>query len=242
MLINGKTDIGLCRSHNEDAMRYGVFEDGTAWAIVCDGMGGVHGGQLASEMALEFISKKIELCYNKDMPSFSFENLFLSTITTANILVYDRASFSEEVKGMGTTVVSAIVKEGIACIAHVGDSRVYKISNNTITQITKDHSLAQEMLDNGQITQEEFENFPRKNIITRAIGVDETVEIDFSFVSLEDGDALLLCSDGLSGLVDSKELLKIYTENDFSSLSDKYIETANNYGGYDNVTVVVMKG
>ncbi len=242
MLITGKTDVGLCRSQNEDGMQYGAFDDGTAWSIVCDGMGGVHGGQLASSMAIDFIGKKIQMCYNKNMSTFSFENLLLSTVTTANILIHDRAYCNEDIKGMGTTIVSAIVKNNVACIAHVGDSRVYKLTDTSVTQITKDHSLAQQMLDNGQITQEEFENFPRKNIITRALGVDETVEIDFSFVNLDENESLLLCTDGFSGLVSTDEMLSIYRESDFDSLCEKYINAANIKGGYDNITVVVMKG
>lgn len=242
MQIVGSTHTGKIRSSNEDCYDYGVFEDSTSWAIVCDGMGGVHGGHVASELVLSMVSDKIKKCYNKLMPSYSFENVFLSTITTANILVHDRSFTDEDLKGMGTTIAAAIVKENIACIAHVGDSRVYKISGDKIEQVTKDHSLAQEMLDRGQLTQEEFKNYPKKNIITRALGVEEKIEIDFDFVELHENDALVLCSDGLSNLVADDELLKIYQETPIDELCEKYIETANNNGGYDNITVVVMKG
>ena len=143
---------------------------------------------------------------------------------------------------MGTTVVAAIVKNNEACIAHVGDSRAYKISKDKIEQVTKDHSLVQEMLDNGQITQEEFEVTPIKNIITRALGIGEEVEIDFDFVCVNPDEALILCSDGLSGLVSDSEILDAYLNNDFESLAEKYIELANANGGRDNITVVIMKG
>lgn len=242
MNIVGATDKGIVRSVNEDGYDYGTFDDGVAWAIVCDGMGGVRGGHIASDLVLTLVSEKIKKCYNKLMPSYSFENMLLSTITTANVIVHDRSFIDEELKGMGTTIVAAIVKEGIACIAHVGDSRLYKISGDQIEQLTKDHSLAQEMLDIGQLTPEEFENYPKKNIITRAVGVDEKVEIDFDFATLNEGDSLVLCSDGLSNLVSESRMLEIYNENSLETLCEKYIEEANKNGGYDNITVVVMKG
>lgn len=242
MMITGKTDIGVVRSKNEDALDYGILSDGTSWSIVCDGMGGVHGGKIASTAAIEMVSEKIRKCYNVSMSVSSLENLLLSSITTANVDVFDRGIYDKSLKGMGTTIVSAIVKNNEACIAHVGDSRAYIIRNNTIEQITKDHSLVQQMLDSGQITKSEYENNPIKNIITRAMGVSEKIDIDFDFVNVNEGDALLLCTDGLSGLVSDERLLEIYKTTDFESLADKYIQEANNNGGTDNITVVIMKG
>ena len=242
MNIVGKTDKGIIRQQNEDSFDYGVFDDGVGWALVCDGMGGVHGGRMASTIAIEMIADKIKKCYNKHMPVASLENLLLSSITTANVTVFDRGSVDEELRGMGTTVVAAVVKNNEACIAHVGDSRAYKISEGKIEQVTKDHSLVQEMLDNGQITKQEIEFTPIKNIITRALGISEEVEIDFDFVCINPGEAIVLCSDGLSGLVSDREILEAYLENDFETLADKYIELANAYGGRDNITVVIMKG
>ena len=242
MLIKGNTDIGKVRSANEDGFDFGAFDDGTAWAVVCDGMGGVRGGQIASSLVTEIVSDKIRKCYNKMMPVFSFENIFLSTITTANVIVNDRSFIDTEYQGMGTTIAAAIVKDSQACIAHVGDSRVYKLSTDGITQITKDHSLAQEMLDSGQITKEEFDNYPKKNIITRALGIDEDIEIDFDFTTVEEGEVLLLCTDGLSGLLGDEDILRIYNTTDFELLCDEYIKAANEKGGYDNITVVAMKG
>lgn len=242
MLIKGNTDIGKIRQANEDGYDFGSFDDGTSWAVVCDGMGGVRGGQIASSLVTEMVSDKIRKCYNKLMPVYSFENIFLSTITTANVIVNDRSFTDTEFQGMGTTIVAAIVKDTQACIAHVGDSRVYKLNGEGITQLTKDHSLAQEMLDSGQITKEEFENYPKKNIITRALGIDEKVEIDFDFTDVTEGDLLLLCTDGLSGLLSDEEIYNIYRNTDFELLCDEYIKAANEKGGYDNITAVVMKG
>ncbi len=242
MKIVGNTDIGKIRSKNEDGYNFGHFDDGTSWAVVCDGMGGIHGGKIASSVAIDMVSEKITKCYNKLMPVSSLENLLLSAITTANVTVYDRGSAQQDLKGMGTTIVAAVVKNNEACIAHVGDSRAYIISGDTISQVTKDHSLVQEMLDKGQITKQEFENMPIKNIITRAMGIDEEIDIDFDYVCINEDDALILCSDGLSGLVGEEEMLRIYRETDFDSLADRYIEEANKKGGKDNITVVAMKG
>lgn len=242
MRIIGNTDVGRTRIANEDAFKYGTFDDGTSWAVVCDGMGGVHGGKIASSTAINMVSQKIRKCYNPAMSISSIENLLLSSITTANCIVFDRGESDSELEGMGTTIVAAIIKNNEACIAHVGDSRAYLISDDSIKLVTKDHSLVQEMLDIGEITQSEFEHHPIKNIITRAIGVDEKIEIEFDIIEFNDSDSLILCSDGLSGQVDKDTMLKIYKETEFESLADKYIEVANDNGGIDNITVVIMKG
>lgn len=238
----GSSDKGKLRVRNEDAYRFGYFDDGSAWGVVCDGMGGVHGGQLASNIAINMVSDKIKLCYTQSMPVTSLENLLLSAITTANVTVFDRGIYDNSLKGMGTTIVATIIKNSTACIAHVGDSRAYKISEESIEQITRDHSLVQEMLDKGQITKEEFENNPIKNIITRAMGVGEEIDIEFDFVELKKDEAILMCSDGLSGMINEEKIHEIYKTTEFDKLTDKYIQAANDNGGLDNITVVVMKG
>lgn len=236
----GNSDIGMRREKNEDSFRFGSFNDGVVWAVVCDGMGGAAAGERASSIATEVIGEKIQKCYNHSMSEKSLENLLLSAITTANVAVYDTAEADPSLSGMGTTVVAAIIKNNIATVAHVGDSRAYYISGQNISQITKDHSLVQEMYDNGQITKEELENHPNKNIITRVLGLREKVEIDFDTVYMSSQDALILCSDGLSGCVNDEKLLEIYENNEFESIAARYIEAANDAGGPDNITVVAM--
>ena len=238
----GNSDIGKVRKNNEDAFRFGRIDDNVSWAVVCDGMGGAAGGQIASTVAADMVGKKIEKCYHKSMGDGSNENMLLSAITTANVTVYDRALADEFLNGMGTTIVCAVVKDGTACIAHVGDSRCYLIHDGEITLLTKDHSLVQEMLDKGQITQEEFETHPIRNIITRALGVAEKVEIDFDTIEFGAGDVLLLCSDGLSGSVKAPQMLEIFQQTPFESFPAKLIETANRAGGNDNITAVAMMG
>lgn len=237
----GKTDIGRKRSRNEDSFCFGECCENVSYAIVCDGMGGASGGQVASSLTCKIVDDKIKKCYNKSMTERSLENLLLSAITTANVEIFDKAAVDDSLKGMGTTIVAVIVKDDTACIAHVGDSRAYYISKNSITQITKDHSLVQEMLDNGQITKEEFENHPNKNIITRALGVGEDIDIDFEYVTLSKDDAILICTDGLSGLVKDSELYDIYNNAHFDDVADLYIKAANEKGGKDNITAVIMK-
>ncbi len=237
----GRSDIGMRRKNNEDSFRIGQLEDGVVWAVVCDGMGGASAGQVASLLAADMVSSKIEKCYNKLMTEKSIENLLLSAITAANLIVFDKSREDESLYGMGTTIVACIIKENYACIAHVGDSRAYLIHNDEISQITKDHSLVQEMLDNGQITEEEFKNHPNKNIITRALGVREKIEIDFNNRLLENNDAIILCTDGLSGCVSDEEILETYTKNEFETVADKLISQANSNGGPDNITAVAIE-
>lgn len=237
----GCSDIGMRRKHNEDTFRFGEFDDGVSWAVVCDGMGGASGGQVASSLAADMVSTKIQKCYNKLMTERSIENLLLSAITSANLIVFDKSEEDTSLSGMGTTIVACVIKENYACVAHVGDSRAYFIHNGEISQITKDHSLVQEMLDNGQITEEEFKHHPNKNIITRALGVGEKIEIDFNHLVLESEDVILLCTDGLSGSVSDEKILELYNTSEFENLAACYIKQANENGGPDNITAVAIK-
>ena len=187
MKIVAKTDKGLVRDNNQDSYAVGELPGEVAWAVVCDGMGGAAGGNIASALAVKVISDKINTSYNQNMRDSSIKNLLDSAITAANIEVYDMADAHSELKGMGTTVVCAIVRDNTAFIAHAGDSRAYIAKNNELTQITTDHSLVQDLVNLGKITQEEAENHPKKNLITRAVGVDKQIQIDFvqKFFSLD---------------------------------------------------------
>ncbi len=238
----GNSDIGRVRQNNEDAFRFGRINDSVCWAVVCDGMGGASGGQVASTVAADMVSKKIEKCYNKSMSESSIENMLLSAITTANVTVYDRAIADEFLNGMGTTIVAAVIKNGHVNIAHVGDSRAYLIHDGEITQITKDHSLVQEMFDKGQISKDELSHNNLRNIITRALGVAEGIDIEFNNAELGKGDVLLLCSDGLTNEVSDEKILSLYKSTKFEMYPAKLIEQANKAGGKDNVTVVAVQG
>ena len=172
MKIVAKTDKGLVRENNQDAYAVGELPGEVAWAVVCDGMGGAAGGNIASALAVKVISEKITSAYNERMRDASIKNLLDSAIAAANIEVYDLAYSRSDLNGMGTTVVAVIVRDNIAYIAHAGDSRAYLVSKDDVKQITVDHSLVQNLVDRGEITPEEAERHPKKNLITRALGVD----------------------------------------------------------------------
>ena len=238
MKLFGKTDIGLVRETNQDAFSFGSFDDGNCWAVVCDGMGGVSGGQVASEICVEKVSEAIKRSYRKGITLSSAKNLLTTAINAANSAVFKEAQENIELKGMGTTVVAVLVLGSIAVVAHVGDSRAYLI-NDEINQITKDHSFVQLLIDTGKITEEEAKVHPDRNVITRAVGIEHVVDVEIDIVDINDNDKLLICTDGLNGYVPDADILKIIKEYGDSS-TEKLVETANNAGGRDNVTVVML--
>ena len=238
MQVYAKTDIGKTRETNQDAFDTGYFNDGTVWAVVCDGMGGVSGGQVASALCIDKTVNALKRSYRENMTVNNVKNMLVSAINAANSYVFDESLKDRELKGMGTTIVAVVIVNGIAVIAHVGDSRAYLV-NDTIKQITKDHSYVQLLVDNGKITPEEAETHPDKNIITRAIGIEGFVDVEVDMVDIKAADKLLLCTDGLSGYVKDGDILKIVKEYGDSS-TEKLVETANLNGGRDNITVVLI--
>ncbi|MBR5233410.1 MAG: Stp1/IreP family PP2C-type Ser/Thr phosphatase [Clostridia bacterium] len=241
MKISAGTDVGMIRSGNQDSYAIGELEGG-AWAVVCDGMGGHAAGNVASEMAVEKISTCIKSNFRQGMSVASIKNVLESAIVTANADIYDKAQKNQELEGMGTTAVVSVCLGNKCVIAHVGDSRCYYVSGNTITQITKDHSLVQEMIDAGLITPEEAECHPRKNIITRALGgCYDDVEVDFNDLVISEGDMIVLCTDGLTNHVDENTILENISGDDIHNFADRLIRIANENGGRDNITAVVMR-
>lgn len=240
MKIFGKTDIGLVRETNQDAYDFGYFDDGNCWIVVCDGMGGVSGGQVASTICVEKVSEGLERGYRDKMSLSSAKNLLTSAINAANSAVFKEAQDNIVYKGMGTTVVAVLVLGDIAVIAHVGDSRAY-ILNDEINAITKDHSFVRLLIDTGKITEEEAKIHPDRNVITRAVGIEHVVDVEIDIADLNENDKLLICTDGLNGYVEDEVILKTVKEYGDSS-AEKLVETANNAGGRDNVTVVIVQG
>ena len=240
MRIVAKTDKGIVRDSNQDAYAVGEFSDEVVWSVVCDGMGGVAGGNIASVLAVKVISDKINASYRDKMRDSSIRNMLDSALTAANIEVYDFAETRPDLKGMGTTVVCAIVRDNQAYIAHAGDSRAYVINKGNIHQVTTDHSMVQDLLDRGKITNEEAEHHPNKNIITRAVGVDKSINIDFSQIDLNEDDVLLLCTDGLSNYVSNDEMIEIMSDGKQYAFADRLVNRANKNGGGDNITVVII--
>ena len=238
MKIFGKTDIGLVRETNQDAFSFGSFDDGNCWTVVCDGMGGVSGGQVASAICVEKVSEAIKRGYRNKMTVSSAKNLLTTAINAANSAVFKKSQEDFEVRGMGTTVVAVIVLGNLAVVAHVGDSRAYLL-NDEIKPITKDHSFVQLLIDTGKITEEEAKVHPDRNVITRAVGIEHVVDVETDIVDINNNDKLLICTDGLNGYVSDADILKTVNEYGDSS-TEKLVETANNAGGRDNVTVVML--
>lgn len=239
MKIAAKSDIGKVRESNQDAYATGEMPNGVAWAVVCDGMGGAAGGNVASETAVKIISEQITSAYRASMRSKSIKNLLVSAISAANISVFDLAQANAKLAGMGTTVVCALVTDGVAYIAHAGDSRAYLL-HTELLQLTRDHSVVQEMVDTGRITPEDAKSHPSKNIITRALGVLPEIRVDFCEQAMENADVLLLCTDGLTNFVENAEILQLAKNSADKNLPELLVEKALENGGGDNVTAVTI--
>ena len=256
MICSGNTNIGMRRRVNQDAFKFHRYTERTSLYVVCDGMGGAKSGEVASKLAaetfVEVINQFIEPIKRKNKPvgTSDIKRALAKAVDIANERVYTTAKKNEECNGMGTTLVAALVIDKNVFIINVGDSRLYKIKNNTIKQITKDHSWVQEMVDMGRITPEEAKNSTNKNIITRAVGTNSMVEGTIYQLKVEDGDFLLLCTDGLTGMVEDDVICNIVSNDRHSSRLDqveldlrvrKLIDTANKNGGHDNITVVLVR-
>lgn len=240
MKIYSRTDKGMVRHSNQDAEMHGIFDDGSAWAVVCDGMGGANGGNVASSTAVEEISVRLTANYTSGMSASQIRDMIARAVNAANIKVYIEAQEDISLRGMGTTVVVVIVRGDTAYIAHAGDSRVYLYAKGDLRQMTVDHSVVQVMVDSGELTETEARFHPRRNLITRALGVKPKLDIDHCECPVAKGDILLLCSDGLSNYVDDLEMYKILYKYKDDDAVNMLIDTANRHGGGDNVTAVTV--
>lgn len=240
MEVFSKTDKGMVRSSNQDAELHGEFAGGDVWAIVCDGMGGANGGSVASNTAVQKIADNLKAHYVSGMSSNAIREMLGRAIQAANIKVYIEAQEDLSLRGMGTTVVAVIVSGNTAYIAHAGDSRAYLLTDSAVRQLTTDHSVVQVMVDRGELTADEARHHPRKNLITRALGVKPKLDIDYCECPFAAGDIILMCSDGLSNCVEENEMCDILRTNDGQTAVDKLIDTANQNGGSDNITAVAL--
>lgn len=238
--IVAKTDIGLVRTSNQDSYAAGELPGSVAWAVVCDGMGGAAGGSYASSMAVKIISERISASYRQGMSDISIKNMLTSAIIAANVSVFDKGQSDSDLTGMGTTVVVAMIVNESVYVAHVGDSRAYILTQGKLNQLTKDHSLVQEMVDSGKLTPDEANEDPRKNYITRALGVKSDVRVDFCQEFLSGDEIIILCTDGLTNYVKPDEVFELTDDGNFNEFAERLVNRANNNGGGDNVTVVTM--
>ncbi|MDD5688586.1 MAG: Stp1/IreP family PP2C-type Ser/Thr phosphatase [Elusimicrobia bacterium] len=246
--VFGITDLGLNRENNEDSF---CIDETINIFVVADGMGGHASGQIASKMAVDVIKERMLYAFNNDKfehftsskPNLSkHANYLVNCIQIANKVIYESGKNYPQNKGMGTTVVSALIVGNNLIVAHVGDSRLYLIRNNDINPLTIDHSIVMEQVRKGLISTEEASKSDMQNILTRALGTEESVEIDVSEMPINNNDYILLCSDGLLRMVNDKDILKTITELKKPELiCGKLIAMANDAGGKDNITVVVAQ-
>ena len=240
MEVFSKSDVGLVRSQNQDDFRFGVISPSSVWAVVCDGMGGANGGNIASATAVDYISSKITTLYKSDMTKEQIGELMAEIVMQANSKLFQLASQDSDLAGMGTTCEFVFVKDTTVHVVHVGDSRTYAIRGGKIKQLTEDHSVVQEMVRRGELTYEEAQHHPNKNFITRALGIKTSVRLDYIEANFIYGDVLLICSDGLSNHVTTGDMVKICHENRGEDLINKLIDCAKEGGGYDNITATVI--
>lgn len=241
MKVAYRSDIGRQRNHNQDYTGCFLNRNRQPLLIVCDGMGGHNGGDVASEMAVSHMG-----AFWKDTSLRNTEQLsiwFSHTIQKVNRLIYQRSKEFHDLAGMGTTLVAASVIDGEVVIAHVGDSRAYLYRRYLLEQLTEDHSLVNEFVKSGEITAEEAKLHPRKNVVTRSVGTSVDVEVDIVARPFAEGDMLLLCSDGLINMLEETRIVTILKE--WLPLEEKVealISAANEAGGLDNISVLLASG
>jgi protein phosphatase len=243
-----KTDVGMKRTHNEDY--FALIEEEQLF-IVADGMGGHACGEVASKMAADSISEFY--LHSRDVdatwpyrydPKLSYtENRLVAAVRLANSRIYDKAQSDPNLRGMGTTLVCTLICDDYVYVLHVGDSRCYRMRHGKLDQLTRDHSLLEDYKDaRPDMTDEEMRNFPHKNVITRALGMRDTVVVEINRYPVGDGDRYLLCSDGLSGMIPDEEIaVALAADSELDQLVAQLVDQANKRGGTDNITAMVVE-
>lgn len=236
------SDIGRVRTVNEDSVWIGATRHGYTLGIIADGMGGHLAGDTASRLALETVRNILDLL-QPDLPETELKEALSAAIVEANHTVHREAHNDEKYHNMGTTIVAALLKGSTGVIGHIGDSRAYLIQNGAAKQLTEDHTLVNELFRNGQISQEELDNHPRRNVLTRALGTDTEVSADLADVTLAIGEILLLCSDGLSNFVSQEHLGKVAGIHEISleERAERLLQLALLAGGSDNISVAMLE-
>ena len=239
----GMTDVGLVRKDNQDAYAVRQHEaSGRTICVVCDGMGGAAGGKLASSLAVDTFMAEMERVLTREMTPEQLREACACAVSIANKTIREAARASEDCRGMGTTLVSAVSFDGGAVITNVGDSRAYHITPDGITRVTKDHSLVESMVDRGDITEEEARHHPNRNLITRALGPDISALSDGYICPMARGEFLLLCTDGLVGTVTDQEMLfEVIHGESLDTCMDRLLAISKAHGAADNVTAVLLK-
>ena len=244
----GETNVGMKRAHNEDSF---FLPESERLAIVADGMGGHASGEVASRMAVETIAGFFRATQDEQQLTWPFKmdrghrydvNRMVTAIKLANLKIHEQAQKDPQCHGMGTTVVATLFSDGALIVGHVGDSRLYRRRDGRFEQITEDHSLLNDYIKIKHLSPEEIANFPHKNVIVRALGMKDSVQVDVHIDNPRLGDIYVLCSDGLSGMVKDKDISDVMVaERDLDVCCDRLISMANKNGGLDNITVVAIR-
>ena len=238
----GLTDPGCVRTQNQDTYHIEQLDRNTLLCVLCDGMGGAKSGNIASTLAADVFVQEVKQVWTAAMDAERTDQMLRSAVKLANFTVYDQAAQIEEFTGMGTTLAAVLVKGKDVAVVNVGDSRVYKVDKTGIYQLTKDHSLVQMMVERGDLTPEMARTYPGKNFITRAVGTEAIADCDLFHYKLEKGDCLLLCSDGLSNMMDDQEILfEVVHGVSKEQCCQRLLNIAKNRGAPDNVTCVLIQ-
>ncbi len=240
--IHGHSDVGLSRDHNEDDF---ICEPDMNLAILADGMGGHNAGEVASQIAVQQVCNALKAVLRPEFELSSdiqYKDIVRDAVELANTEIHDHSTEHPECAGMGTTLVSALIRDDKIILSNVGDSRIYRLRDKSLEQLTNDHSLVQELVDNGYLSAEEASLSVSKNLITRALGIGAEVEVDVFVHDISDGDLYLLCSDGLSDLVEDDAIESGLNDNagDLVAAAKALIGQANTNGGTDNITVILV--
>ena len=237
----GLTDPGCKRAQNQDAFHIERLDRCSILCIICDGMGGAKSGNVASTLATDVFVEEVRRNWVSTMDQERIDQMLKSAVKLANFTVFDQSQQFPEFEGMGTTLVAVLIRSRKATIVNVGDSRAYNINSDGIRQVTKDHSLVQMMVDRGELTPEMARTYPGKNLITRAIGTEPMVMCDLFHIEVAKGDYVLLCSDGLSNLMDDQEILfEVVHGVKKQHCCQRLLNIAKNRGAPDNVTSVLV--
>lgn len=243
MHFYGITDVGKERSKNEDIILIPEDKDGIQLFVLADGMGGAAAGEIASNLAVntckEYFESNIARAQNDP---YEIREVMRKSILAANEKVLEMSVNNEKYYGMGTTLIALYICKNKIFIGHIGDSRVYRIRKNIIRQLTKDHSFVQELVNSGTITKQEAKNHPRKNVLTKVIGYEENIQPDIITKGFLKDDVILMCSDGLTNMVDEKDIYEIIAKNtsDVCNMTKILVNEANQAGGLDNISVITI--
>lgn len=238
-MVFAKTDIGKAREQNQDYYYITPDDESPKIYILADGMGGYRGGEVASNLATNAVREYVKNNFKCENTKEELLELVRSSMIYANEVVFKKSKEIQELEGMGTTLEVCLIYNNKAYIGHIGDSRIYRIRKGMMRKLTKDHSYVQQLVEEKKITREEANNHPKKNMLTKALGCTPFVEPDIRARNVEKNDIFIMCTDGLTNMVSEEEICDTVIKNP-EKAAEVLVKQANNFGGYDNITVVII--